>query len=109
MEAGGPPGSCGYQSLALLPLGLSQQLPNQQNGRRGPPPAWPGAQRGSEVSAPGTGVGSLAGHQLRDLEPGPLGSRFPAWTMGALDRGYPAWRSCVRIYPVAKGEQKPGF
>lgn len=44
--AGGPLGSPWYQSLALLPPGLSQQLPNQQNGGRDPPPAWPGAQKG---------------------------------------------------------------
>lgn len=34
-----------YQSWRCFPR-LSQQLPNQQNGGRGPPPAWPGAQKG---------------------------------------------------------------
>lgn len=32
--------------LCFLWAALSQQLPNQQNGRRDPPPAWPGARKG---------------------------------------------------------------
>lgn len=71
--AGGPLGSPSYQSLAVLPPGLSQQLPNPQDGGRGPPSCLAWSPEGAlRVSAPETGVGSLAGHWLCDLEPSPL-------------------------------------